>query len=167
MTCHNSIPLRPAAYYDVMWPTMTRSQLFFCLFAASLVCSVSDGAHADDQFVNGAKLRSAHDFDKTLSGQPIEEWLRVHLPWYKMSWAEHITDCGEGAGSAIDKERDMPLCAEIDVKDGPEVTGYLVLLVGTQKRGLLKDGIGLYFGYLEHRGTKYDFKRLSDVLKVK
>ena len=146
---------------------MTRGQFLFCLFAASLACLVSGGAHADDQFVAGAKLRSAHDFDSTLPVQPIEEWLRVHLPLYQLSWGEHITDCGEGTGSALDKERDMPLCAEIEIMDGPKAKGYLALLVGTQKRGLLQDGIGLYFGYLEHRGTKYDFKRLSDVLEVK
>ena len=60
----------------------------------------------------------------------------------------------------------MPLCTEIEIMDGPKAKGYLVLLVGTQKRGLLQHGIGLYFGYLEHRGTKFEFKRLSDVLKV-
>ena len=146
---------------------MTRSQFLFCLFATGLACLVSGGAHADDQFVTGAKLRSAHDFDNALPVQPIDEWLRVHLPLYRTSWDEHITDCGEGTGSAADKERDMPLCAEIELKDGPEAKGYLLLLVGTRKRGLLKDGIGLYFGFLEHRGTRYDFKRLSDVLEVK
>lgn len=144
-----------------------RNQLLFCLFGAAVVCSAAGSAHADDQFVKGAKLLSARDFDKTLPGQPIEEWLRVHLPGYKTFWGEHITDCGEGTGTAIDKERDMPLCVELEIKDGPKVKGYLLLLVGTEKRGLLKDGFGLYFGYLEHRGTKYDFQRLSDVLNVK
>jgi len=146
---------------------MTRSGFLICLFAASLVCSVPGGARADDQFVKGAKLLSAHDFDNTLPHQAVEEWLRVYLPGYKTVWGEHITDCGEGTGTAADKERDMPLCAEIEIKEGPKVAGYLALLVGTQKRGLLKDGIGPYFGFLEHRGTKYNFKRLSDVLKVK
>jgi len=145
---------------------MTHHQFFF-LITAGLLCSAAVGALADDQFVKEAKLRSAYDFDKTLPRQPIDEWLRVHLPWYETPWGEHITDCGEGTGSAADRERDMPLCAEIDVKDGTKVTGYLALLVATQKRGLLKDGMGLYFGYLEHRGTRYDFKRLSDVLEVK
>lgn len=146
---------------------MTRSQFLSCLLAGSLACSVCGTARADDQLVKGAKLRSAHDFDSTLPVQPIEEWLRVHLPLYQLSWGEHITDCGEGTGSAADKERDLPLCAEIEVRDGPKAKGYLLLLVGTQKRGLLQDGIGLHSGYLEHRGTKYDFKRLSDVLQVK
>jgi len=54
-----------------------------------------------------------------------------------------------------------------NVKGGSVSPGPLPLLVGTQTRELSKDGLGLYFGYLERRGTKYDFKRLSDVLKVK
>lgn len=145
---------------------VTHRQFFF-LLAACLLCSVAAGVHADDQFVKAAKLRSAYDFDKALPRQPIVEWLRVHLPWYETSWGEHITDCGEGTGSAADRERDMPLCAEIGVKDGPKEVGYLALLVATQKRGLLQDGIGLHSGYLEHHGTRYDFKRLSDVLKVR
>lgn len=145
---------------------MTRSRLLFRLVAASLACLVFGGAQADDRFVRETKSRSAHDFDDALPVQPVAEWLRAHLPSYQISWGEHITDCGEGTGSAIDKERDMPLCAEIVVKDGPKAKGYLVLLVGTQKRGLSKDGIGLYFGYLEHRGTKFEFKRLSDALKI-
>ena len=61
----------------------------------------------------------------------------------------------------------MPLCAEVEIKRGAKTVGYLALMVGTQKRGPLKDGNALYFGYLEHAGAKYDFKRLRDVLKVK
>jgi hypothetical protein len=48
-----------------------------------------------------------------------------------------------------------------------KIAGYLALLVGTQKRGLTKEGAGLYFGYAEHAGTKRGFKRLRDVLKLK
>ncbi len=134
----------------------------------SLACSVSASTYADDKFVRAAKSLSARAFDKNLPDQPVEGWLRAHLPVdYQVVWGEEVTDCGEGTGSAIDAKRDMPLCAEVEVKRGAKMVGYLALMVGTQKRGLLKEGNGLYFGYLEHAGTKYDFKRLSDVLKVK
>ena len=147
---------------------VTRSQFLLCLFAVGLICSAFGGAHAEDGVVKAAKLLTAQDFDKTLPDQPIEEWLRMHLPaGYDATWGEYATDCGEGTGSAVDKERDMPLCAEVEIREGTKVMGYLALLVGTRKRGLLKDGVGLYFGYLEHGGNKYDFKRLGDVLKVK
>lgn len=151
-----------------MWLNMTRSEFLLSFLATSLVCSVSASAHADDEFVRGAKSLSARDFDKTLPDQSIEAWLRAHLPvGYEAVWGKQITDCGEGTGSAVDAKRDMPLCAEVELKRGAKVAGYLALLVGTQKRGLSKESTGLYFGYLEHAGTKYDFKRLSDVLKIK
>lgn len=147
---------------------MTRSQFLLGFLATSPACPVAAGAHADDEFVRGAKSLSARDFDRTLPDQSIEAWLRARLPvGYEAVWGERITDCGEGTGSAIDAKRDMPLCAEVELRHGGTAAGYLALLVGTQKRGLSKDGTGLYFGYLEHAGTKYDFKRLSDVFKIK
>jgi hypothetical protein len=123
---------------------------------------------ADDEYVKKAKSLSAQQFDSALPDQPMDSWLRSNIPVrYEVVWGEHITDCGEGTGTAADKERDLPLCAEVELKEGSVLTGYLALFVGTQKRGLLKDGYGLYFGYLDHHGAKHNFKRLSDVLKVK
>jgi len=147
---------------------MTRSEFSIRLLAAVLACSVSSSAHADDKYVIGTKSLSARAFDETLPDQSVDVWLRAHLPvGYEVIWGEQITDCGEGTGSPVDAKRDMPLCAEVKIKRGVKLVGYLALMVGTQKRGLLKEGNGLYFGYLEHAGIKYDFKRLSDVLKVK
>ncbi len=60
----------------------------------------------------------------------------------------------------------MPVCLEVEIKEGQETKGYLSLFVGTKKRGLLKDGYGLYSGYLEQGGRKYILKRLSDVFGV-
>jgi hypothetical protein len=147
---------------------MVRSQFSPSFLAMILACSVSANAYADDEFVRAAKSLSARAFDQNLPDQSVEEWLRAHVPVeYQVVWGEEVTDCGEGTGSAIDAKRDMPLCAEVQVKRGAKMVGYFALMVGTQKRGLLKDGNALYFGYLEHAGTKYDFRRLSDVLKVK
>ena len=133
-----------------------------------LIVLVASIAHADNELVKKAKALSANDFDKTLSDQPIEEWLQAHLPTsYKVVWEEQITDCGESTGTSIGKDRDMPLCAEVIIYEGPKVVGYLALFIATQKQGLLTNGKGLYFGFLDHQGTKYDFKQISDVLKVK
>ena len=133
----------------------------------SLTCSVAGNVYGDDEIVKAAKSLSAQAFDKTLPDQSVESWLRAHLTAeYQIVWGEEITDCGEGGGTPIEG-RDMPLCAEVVVKGGAKMVGYLALIVGTHKRGLLKEGNGLYFGYLERAGTRYDFKRLSDVLKIK
>ena len=142
-------------------------KLLFALFAATLVCSVSINTHAEDDLVKKAKSLDAQDFDKTLPAQPVVDWLRAHLPAsYEVIWGEYITDCGESTGTATDKERDMPLCAEVEIREGGKVVGSLNLFVATQKRGLLRGGMELYFGYLEHHGMKYDFMRLSDILKI-
>jgi hypothetical protein len=147
---------------------MTPSRNVFMILAAIVFCSLCSVANADDEFVKKAVSLKARDFDQLLPDQPIDGWLRSHIPQrYEVVWGEHVTDCGEGTGTAVDKERDMPICLEVVLKEGPKIRGYLALYVGTEKRGFLKDGCGLYFGYLEHGGDKYNFKRLSDVTKVK
>jgi hypothetical protein len=144
-----------------------RKNSVFIFFTAILFCSVSSGALADDALAIKARSLSAKHFDETLPAQPIEEWLRMHLPAeYEVVWGEYLTDCGESTASAIDKKRDIPLCAEVEIRKGTKLVGYLALFVGTQKRGLLNNSTGVYFGYLEHHGTKYNFRKLSDILDV-
>ncbi len=139
----------------------------FIVFTAILYCSAATGALADDALVIKARSLSAKLFDETLPAQPIEEWLRMHLPpEYEIVWGKYITDCGERTGSATDKKRDIPLCAEVEIRKGAKLAGYLALFLGTQQRGLLNDSAGVYFGYLEHQGIKYDFRKLSDILNV-
>ena len=137
------------------------------IFIAILFYSVSPGALADDALVIKARSLSAKFFDKTLPVQPIEEWLRMHLPSeYEIVQDKYITDCGESTGNATDKNRDIPLCAEIEIRKGIKLAGHLALFIGTQKRGLLNDSAGVFFGYLEHQGMKYNFRKLSDILNV-
>lgn len=146
--------------------TMCKNSVFI-FFTAILFCSVSTGALADDALVIKAKSLSAKHFDETLTAQPIEKWLRMHIPAeYEVVWGEYITDCGENTESLTDKKRDIPLCAEVEIRKGTKLLGYLALFVGTQKRGLLNDSAGVYFGYLEHQGTKYNFRKLSDILNI-
>ena len=144
-----------------------RKNSVLIFFTAILLYSVSTGALADDGLVIKVRSLSAKLFDKTLPAQPIEEWLRMHLPSdYEIVWGKYITDCGERTGSATDKERDIPLCAEVEIIKGTKLVGYLALFVGTQNRGLMNDSVGLYFGYMEHQGLRYNFRKLSDILNV-
>lgn len=156
-----------APQQHVMWIMTMRKNSVFFFFTAILFYSVSTGALADDALVIKARSLSAKLFDETLPAQPIEEWLRMHLPSeYEIVWGKYITDCGERTGSATDKKRDVPLCAEVEIRKGTKLVGYLALFLGTQKRGLLNNGAGVYFGYLEYQGMKYNFRRLSDILNV-
>ena len=145
-----------------------KNKLLLVLLALILACMVSSITHADDTLVVQAKLLNARDFDKNLPALPIVEWLQLYIPTsYTVVWGEHITDCGESTGTAADKVRDMPLCAEVEIKKDTKIIGYLALFVATQNRGLLTENMGLYYGYLEHNGTKHHFRQLSDLRKVK
>jgi hypothetical protein len=146
----------------------TRFQFGVLAVAGVLLAFLSLPARAEDGYVAKAMSLTAHDFDETLPDEPIDRWLRAHLPaGYHLVWGDHMTDCGEGTGTAADRNRDMPMCLEAELREGKEIKGYLALFVGTEKRGLLKDQCGLYFGYLNHGGKKYTFKRLSEVLELR
>lgn len=147
---------------------MTYNRYLFIFLAAVVFCSLNSATSADNQYAKRTRSLKARDFDRLLPDQPIDSWLRSNIPArYEVIWGEDITDCGEATGTSIDKERDMPVCLEVMLKEGPEIKGYLTLFIGTEKRGPLKEGYGLYFGYLQQGGNRYNFKRLSDVLKVK
>lgn len=146
--------------------TPSRCCLIALAFFVLLIC-LTGPAHAQDEDVAEAMSLAARKFDGSLPDQPVAAWLRSHVPArYDLVWGEQMTDCGEGTGTAVDSERDMPVCLEVEIKEGQETKGYLSLFVGTEKRGLSKDGCGLYFGFLEDGGRRYIFKRLSDVLGV-
>jgi hypothetical protein len=97
---------------------------------------------ADDTLVIKARSLSAKLFDETLPAQPIEEWLRMHISSeYEIVWGKYITDCGERTGSETEKKRDIPLCAEVEIRKGTKLVGYLALFFGMQKRGLLNNSV--------------------------
>ena len=156
-----------SAEFIGMWVMIMCKNSILIFFTAILFYSISTGILADDTLAIKARSLSAKLFDETLPSQPIEEWLRMHLPsGYEIVWSKYVTDCGEGTGSASDKKRDIPLCAEVEIRKGNKLVGYLALFLGAQKRGLLNDHAGVFFGYLEHQGIKYKFRKLSDILNV-
>ena len=108
--------------------------LALLIFASSL-------AIADDDYIMFAKSLTANQYDKKLPSIPIQQWLTANLPSdVEAVWGENVTDCGEQTGTPeIDKVRDMPLCAEIQLKKEDEVIGYLLLFVGTEKKGKIKN----------------------------
>ncbi len=82
-----------------------------------------------------------------------------------MEWGPYITDCGEQTGNPeIDKARDLPLCAEVELKEDDKLVGYLLLFIGTEKEGLIKEKACLYYGYITSNGKQITIKKLSDLL---
>jgi len=101
-----------------------------------MIFFASSPTMADDDYVRFAKSLSAEKYDKSLPSVPVEQWLTSALPrGIAAAWGDNVTDCGEQTGNpAIDSERDMPLCAEIELKQKDKSVGYLLLFVGTEKK---------------------------------
>jgi hypothetical protein len=124
---------------------------------------------ADDDYVTFAKSLLARDFDASLPAQPVEQWLISSLPkGITANWGKYVTDCGEQTGApAIDKERDMPLCAEIELKLKEKAVGHLMLFVGSQTKGKLKELAKLYLGNIEQGNKTVRLKKLGDLKNMK
>jgi hypothetical protein len=123
---------------------------------------------ADDDYITFAKSLTARQYDKTLPSVPIRQWLASNLPRdVHAVWGQKVTDCGEWTGSPeLDRVRDMPLCAEIELRKEEKVVGILLLFVGTEKKGKMNRG-GLYYGYFKRGEKAIDLNDLRDIKKMK
>jgi hypothetical protein len=150
-----------------MWSKIMNKVCILLLLIIMNLC-IQHTARAEDRFVSFAKSLNANDYDKMLPAQPVGQWLKAHLPDnYKAVWASRITDCGEGIGGPSDRERDMPLCAEIEISTGDKSKGALMLFVGTERLGMLREGAGVYFGYVEYGDAVFNIRNLGDLLKIR
>lgn len=137
------------------------------LILVSWIALVAVGA--DDEYVKFAKSLSARDYEQGLPYMPIDPWLKSILPKEIVAvWGKHVTDCGEQTGDpAVDRQRDMPFCAEVTLKQNDHTVGYLLLFVGTQKKGKMKDSSRLYFGNIKQAGKTLMLRKLSDLTRIK
>jgi hypothetical protein len=135
--------------------------VFMILLAAS-------PTRADDDYVSYAKSLPAKKFDNSLLSIPTEQWLASSLPsGFVAVWENNVTACGEQTGDPeTDKKRDMPLCVEIELKKKDKSVGYLLLLVGTEKKGKEVGAVGLYYGYIEKEAKTMDLNELHEVIKL-
>jgi hypothetical protein len=126
-------------------------------------------ALADDDYVSYSKSLPAKKFDKSLPSIPTEQWLASSLPAGIVAvWRNNVTACGEQTGDPeTDKKRDMPLCVEIELKKKDKFVGYLLLLVGTEKKGKEVEAVGLYYGYIAKGAKTMDLNELHEVIKLK
>ncbi len=147
---------------------MKRSILILFLLFISAVLSLPHESVADDEKVLFAKSLMARDYDSTLPSMPIEEWLRSTIKKeIVIEWSPYVTDCGERTGNPkIDTERDMPLCAEVGLKEGGKRIGYLLLFIGTDNRGTIKDEARLYYGYMNWNNKQVTIKELGELEHV-
>lgn len=142
--------------------------LIFAIILSVLLLP-SSPVMADDDYIIYAKKLEARKYDNKLPSIPVERWLTLALPGGIVAvWGKNVTDCGEQTGDPeTDKGRDMPMCAEIELKEKDKSVGYLLLFIGTEKKGKLKDNATLYYGYIKQGNKTIEFKKLGDIKKMK
>lgn len=144
---------------------MKRMKLILLLCIVLLFLLSPHPAAADDEKVSFSKSLTANEYDNVLPAIAIEKWLRSILKEsVAIEWGAYITDCGEQAGNPeIDKERDIPLCAEVELKEENRLVGYLLLFIGTENEGVIKEKACLYYGYINSNGKQITITKLSEL----
>lgn len=137
-------------------------QLVSRLFASILIALMASGAAvADEQdFLAAAKSTLASQVEPGLADETIDVWL-AGVIGQQVPTVWGINDCGEQTGDpAVDKERDLPICGELEATLAPDRSVYLYFSLGTQSLGVL-EGRDLWFvGILEPENT-LTFESLS------
>ena len=133
--------------------------LLFALMLISLIAPAEPAAGEPD-FLAAAKSTLASQVEPGLPDETIEVWLAgVIGREVPVAWG--INDCGEQTGDpSVDKDRDFPVCGELEATLAPGRSVYLYFSVGTQSLGVL-EGRALWFvGILEPDNT-LTFESLS------
>jgi TonB family protein len=100
---------------------------------------------------------SASNLDAALPNRPFASWFNEVIgPKAGVVW--QLTECGE----QIEAGKDLPACAEVNASlpDGRKV--FVVISVGTFKRGLTEK-LSLFRAVIEQNERFYQVRRLSDL----
>jgi hypothetical protein len=102
------------------------------IFAFTLALGQTPQASA----ISAARNSIVRDMEKTLPAVKFEAWLQ-ELVGRQTALEWGVTDCGEQTGDpATDRARDIPVCAEVNVKLPGDRLLSLSLLAGSRQRGL-------------------------------
>jgi TonB family protein len=104
---------------------------------------------------------SASEFDKALPDRPFANWFSETIgPKAGVVW--QLTECGEQIAAPGGTGQDLPACAEVNASlpDGRKV--FIVISVGTFKKGLTEKPT-LFRAVIEQNERFYQVRRLSDL----
>ena len=121
------------------------------------------GQESAKQTVAFAKRIDVQTLDSRLPHQNFSKWFNeVVGPGAKIGW--EVNDCGEQTGSAADKDRDLPFCAQgqADLPDGRRVV--VSIGVGTMRKGLTPGTIAIRDILIEQDRKTRTVSRLSDLI---
>ena len=111
-----------------------------------------------------AQMISAQKFDASLPLMTVDAWLSSVVPnKVNVTWGSHMTGCGEQTGTSVDADRDMPICAEVEMKGPNEKKAYLLLFVGTRNSGFTPENAQLYWGFYKSGEAFEELRKLGDL----
>jgi len=115
----------------------------------------------EKQALSSVQGMPASNFDSELPGRPFAIWFNQLIgPEAGVVW--QLTECGERIVASDAAEQDLPACAEVNANliDGRKV--FVVISVGTFKKGL--NGKPAFFcAVIERNEQLYQVRRLSDL----
>ncbi len=115
----------------------------------------------EKQAISSAREMSASDLDAELPDRPFAGWFdQIVGPKAGVVW--QLTECGEQIGAPGETGQDLPACAEVNANlpDGRKV--FVVISVGTFKKGLTGKPT-LFRAVIEQNERFYQVRRLSEL----
>jgi TonB family protein len=115
----------------------------------------------EKQAISSAQAMSASDLDATLPDRPFAGWFsEVIGPKAGVVW--QLTECGERIAASGEAGQDLPACAEVNASLPGGRKVFVVISVGTFKKGLA--GKPSFFrAVIEHNERFYQVRRLSEL----
>jgi TonB family protein len=115
----------------------------------------------EKQAISSAQEMSASDLDATLPDRPFAGWFsEVIGPKAGVVW--QLTECGERIAASGEAGHDLPACAEVNASLPGGRKVFVVISVGTFKKGLA--GKPSFFrAVIEHNERFYQVRRLSEL----
>lgn len=123
------------------------------------------GEARDRRVIEAVRRVPARSIDPSLPQQPLEDWLeeRKADPAEPLVW--EVDDCGEQSGTPADAGRDFPMCVSVSFRYTEVSTAYVVLMVGTFRKGL-QGTPQLAWGSVQGPWGSEPVKRLADLLPM-
>jgi TonB family protein len=150
--CFSSCLLAPLSHYLLVFLSLSLS---FCLSVAGQIKSFEKRA------ISLAQEMSASAVDASLPDRPFAGWFsEVIGPKAGVVW--QLTECGEPIAASGEAGQDLPACAEIiaSLPGGRKV--FVVISVGTFKKGLT--GKPSFFrAVIQQNEQLYQLRRLSEL----
>jgi TonB family protein len=115
----------------------------------------------ENQAISSAQEMSASDLDAALPDRPFASWFsEVIGPKAGVVW--QLTECGERIAASGEAGQDLPACAEVNASLPGGRKVFVVISVGTFKKGLA--GKPSFFrAVIEQNERLYQLRRLSEL----